>query len=111
MITTRSLLRDFEIAAWMLLNLQRWKNARLIRLSFAARFAEIFFVPCVGRRTVPFFRAELIERIAFFSDAFWHTTRVLPAGFARSAEAMLRAFGTLPPAAGFTLLSAAGSGQ
>jgi hypothetical protein len=70
-----------------------------------------FLLPCVGRRTVPYIRADLIERVAFLSDARWHTTRVLPGGFARSAEARLRAFGTLPPAAGFTLLSGAGSGQ
>ena len=81
------------------------------RLSLRACLPVSFFVPCDGRRTVPFFRAELIERFAFLSDARWHTTRVLPGGFARSAEARLRAFGTLPPAAGFTLVSGAGSGQ
>ena len=76
-----------------------------------ACLAVSFLVPCEGRRTVPFLRAELIERFAFLSDARWQTTRVFPRGFARSAEARLRAFGTLPPAAGFTLLSGAGSGQ
>src|ERR687898_154515 len=111
MITTRSLLRDFLIAAWMLLNLQRLKNARLRRPSLRACLAVSFFVPCEGRSTVPCFRAAVIERLAFFNDARWHTTRVLPGGFARSAEARLRAFGTLPPAAGFTLVSGAGSGQ
>ena len=70
-----------------------------------------FLTPRDGRRIVPFLRAELIERVAFFSDAFWQTTRVFPRGLARSAEDRLRAFGTLPPAAGFTLLSGAGSGQ
>jgi hypothetical protein len=60
---------------------------------------------------VPFLRAALIELFAFRSDACWHTTRVLPGGFARSADSRLRAFGTFPPAAGFTLRSAAGSGQ
>jgi hypothetical protein len=111
MITTRSLLRDFLIAVWMLLNLQRRLNARLSRLSLRACPAVSFLVPREGRRTVPFLRAELIERIAFFSDARWHTTRVLPRGFAFRAEPRLRAFGILPPAAGFTLLSGAGSGQ
>ncbi len=111
MITTRSLLRDLLIAVWMLLNLQRRLNARFCFLSLRAALALIFLLPCVGRRTVPFLCAELIDRTAFLREARWHTTRVLPRGFAFSAEARLRAFGTLPPAAGFTVLSGAGSGQ
>jgi hypothetical protein len=39
------LLRDFVTAAWMLLNLQRLKNARLRRFSLRACLAESFFVP------------------------------------------------------------------
>src|SRR3954463_13154441 len=46
-----------------------------------------------------------------FSESFLHTTRVLPGGFVLSAEASVRTFGTLPPAAGFTDVSGFGSGQ
>ena len=67
--------------------------------------------PCEGRSTVPFFRAELIDRIARFSEPRWHTTRVSPAAFVlqrRGERARLR---HLAAAAGLTLVSGAGSGQ
>jgi hypothetical protein len=73
--------------------------------------AESFFEPCDGRRVVPFRCAALIDLIARFSEPRWQTTIVLPRGFFLSAEARLRAFGTLPPAAGLTPVSAAGFGQ
>ena len=111
MITTRSLLRARLIAVWMLLNLQRLANARLSRFSFRAFRADSFFAPCEGRIVKPFFRAELIDLIARLSEPRWHTTTVLPRGLALSADARVRAFGILPPAAGLTLLSAAGFGQ
>src|SRR3954451_6674440 len=46
-----------------------------------------------------------------FSESFLHTTRVVPGGFVLSAEASVRTFGTLPPAAGFTDVSGFGLGQ
>src|SRR3954447_22282096 len=48
---------------------------------------------------------------ASFSEFVLHTTRVVPGGFVLSAEASVRTFGTLPPAAGFTDVSGFGSGQ
>src|SRR3954470_9807411 len=48
---------------------------------------------------------------ANFSEFFLHTTRVVPGGLVFSAEASVRTFGTLPPAAGFTDVSGFGSGQ
>ena len=95
----------------MLLNLQRLKKARFCRFSLRALRAESFRVPCEGRSTQPFVCALLIDRIARFSDPRWHTTRVSPRELARRAAARVRAFGTLPPAAGLTLVSGAGSGQ
>ncbi len=53
-------------------------------------------------------------RMARFSrriESPWQTTRVFPGGFVFRAEASERIFGTLPPAAGLTLVSGAGSGQ
>ena len=41
----------------------------------------------------------------------WQTTRVLPGFFFFSALKSLRTAGTDPPAAGFTEVSGAGSGQ
>jgi hypothetical protein len=111
MMITRSLLRARLIAAWMLLNLQRLANARFRRRSLRALRAESFFVPCDGRSIQPLLRADLIDRSARLSDPRWQTTTVLPRGFARSADASVRAFGTLPPAAGLTLVSGAGFGQ
>ncbi len=52
-----------------------------------------------------------MSRLSCFRESCWHTTRVLPGGFALSAEASVRAFGTLPPAAGLTDVSGFGSGQ
>ena len=52
-----------------------------------------------------------MSRFACFREPFWQTTRVLPGGFALSADASERAFGTLPPAAGLTEVSGFGSGQ
>src|SRR3954451_14637323 len=52
-----------------------------------------------------------MSRLAFTSEPFWHTTRVLPGGFVFSAEASERTLGTLPPAAGLTEVSGLGSGQ
>jgi hypothetical protein len=49
MTITRSLLRERLIAAWMLLNLQRFANARFCRLSLRALRADSFFLPCDGR--------------------------------------------------------------
>src|SRR4051812_41132344 len=46
-----------------------------------------------------------------FSESFLQTTRVFPGGFALSAEASVRTFGTDPPAAGLTDVSGFGSGQ
>src|SRR3954466_8792803 len=46
-----------------------------------------------------------------FSESFLHTPRVLPGGFVLSAEASVRTFGTLPPAAGFTDVSGFGYGH
>src|SRR4051794_26256543 len=48
---------------------------------------------------------------ARFSELPLHTTRVVPGGPLRKADASERAFGTLPPAAGDTALSGCGSGQ
>jgi hypothetical protein len=95
----------------MLLNLHRLANFRFSRFSLRAFRARIRFVPWEGRIVVPLRRAELIDRIALLSDPFWHTTRVFPRGFARSDDARLLAFGTLPPAAGLTPRSGAGFGQ
>src|SRR3954452_9107593 len=52
-----------------------------------------------------------MSAFARFSELFWHTTRVDPAGFFLSADASVRTFGTLPPAAGLTFVSGFGSGQ
>src|SRR5215210_1819603 len=101
MTTTRSLLRDRLIAAWMLLNLHLLANARFWRFSRLALRADSFREPCDGRSTQPFRRALLMERMAFFREPRWHTTRVSPGGFALSAEPSVRALGTFPPAAGF----------
>src|SRR5215210_7258307 len=111
MTTTRSLLCYRLTAAWMLLNLQRFANARFWRFSRRALRTESFREPCDGRSTRPFRRALLMERMARFSEPRWHTTRVSPRAFALSAEPSVRAFGTFPPAAGLTLLSGAESGQ
>jgi hypothetical protein len=111
MITTRSLLRDLLIAAWMLLNLQSLANARFCAFSLRALRAESFFFPCEGRSVKPLRRAWLIDLIARFSDPRWHTTRVLPRAFTLSADASVRAFGTFPPAAGLTVVSGDGLGQ
>ena len=86
-------------------------NARFWRFSLRALRAESFRLPCEGRSTQPFLRAPLMDLIARFSEPRWHTTRVSPRAFALSAEPSVRAFGTLPPAAGLTLVSGAGSGQ
>ena len=59
----------------------------------------------------PFRRAWLIDLIALFSEPRWHTTRVSPRGFAFSADASVRGFGTFPPAAGLTVVSGDGFGQ
>jgi hypothetical protein len=111
MTTTRSLLPERLIAAWMLRNLHRFANARFRRFSRRALRLESFFDPCEGRSTKPFVCARLIERIARLNEPRWQTTRVSPRALRRSADASERAFGTFPPAAGVTLLSGAGSGQ
>src|SRR4051812_32711754 len=49
--------------------------------------------------------------LASFSEFVLQTTRVVPGGFVFSAEARVRTFGTLPPAAGFTDGSGFGFGQ
>jgi hypothetical protein len=51
MISTRSLLRDRLIAAWMLLNSQRFANARFCRFSLRALRADSFFGGYEGRST------------------------------------------------------------
>jgi hypothetical protein len=109
--TTRSLLCERLIAAWMLLNLHRLKNALFCRFNRRALRAESFRLPCEGRSTQPLRRALSIDLIARFSEPRRHTMRVSPRAPALSAEPSVRALGTLPPAAGLTLLSGAGSGQ
>ena len=59
----------------------------------------------------PRLRALRIERFSSVIELGWHTTRVSPGALRRSAERSERAFGTLPPVAGETVLSGAGSGQ
>src|SRR3954468_7829435 len=108
---TRSLLCERLTAVWMLLKAQRLKKARFWRFSLRALRADSFRRPREGRRTQPLPWALLMDLIAFFSEPRWHTTRVSPRDLARSAAASVRGFGTLPPAAGLTLLSGAGSGQ
>ena len=62
---------------------------------------DLFFESCFE---VPCFRSFLLGTV-------WQTTRVLPGFFFLSALKMLRTAGTEPPAAGFTEVSGAGSGQ
>ena len=95
----------------MLLNLQRFANARFCRFSLRALRADSFFCPARAAARSRSSARWLIDLIARLSEPRWHTTRVSPRAFACSAEASERAFGTLPPAAGLTLLSGAGSGQ
>jgi hypothetical protein len=56
-------------------------------------------------------RALRIDLGARLREPRWHTTRVSPRALALSAEPSVRGFGTVPPAAGLTLVSGAGSGQ
>src|SRR3954469_15744466 len=52
-----------------------------------------------------------MSRFATLSEFAWQTTRVDPGGRFFSADASVRTFGTLPPAAGLTDVSGFGSGQ
>src|SRR3954453_2164466 len=52
-----------------------------------------------------------MSRFATLSEFAWKTTRVDPGGRFFSADASVRIFGTLPPAAGLTAVSGFGSGQ
>src|SRR5919106_2979134 len=109
--TTRSLLPARFTAAWMWRNLQRSASRRLIRRSRRAAFRDSFLVGALGRTFQPFVRALLIERFSLRTEFGLQTTYVSPRALRRSADASPRAFGTLPPAAGVTLVSGAGSGQ
>src|ERR671918_1008765 len=107
----RSLLPARLTAAWMWRNRHRSTSRRLRRVSRRAAFFESFCVGAVGRTFQPFLRARRIERVASRSEFDLQTTYVSPRALLLSADARPRAFGTLPPAAGFTLVSAAGLGQ
>ena len=107
----RSLLRERNTARWMLRYLQRLKKVRFRRLSPRAFFAEIRLAGCVGRIRTPFLRALRIDAYALFSEPGLQTTRTWVPRWRFAAELRLRAFGTLPPVAGLTDVSGAGSGQ
>src|SRR5215208_5562304 len=102
MITMRSLLRAAVAAFWTSWKRQRLNSRRLILRSERAFLAEIFRRGCDGRTLDPRRRALRMSRFARTSESDWHTTRVLPAGLALSAERSERSFGTFPPAAGET---------
>src|SRR3954471_4419695 len=110
MITTRSLLCDFVTARWIAWNLQRLKSF-LLSASSRLPFFALNLRVSVGRYFTPFLRAALMSLFRRFSESFLHTTRVVPGGFVLSADASVRTFGTLPPAAGLTDVSGLGSGQ
>src|SRR5918996_1338669 len=107
----RSLLPARLTAAWMCRNRHRSASRRLRRVSRRAAFFESFCVRAVGRTFQPFLRALRIERVALRSEFDLQTTYVSPRARLLSEDASPRAFGTLPPAAGRTLVSAAGLGQ
>src|SRR5437764_10823664 len=111
MTTTRSLLRDAVSAGWISWKLQRLNSARLIRSSRLACFLPRCSLGCEGRITYPCLRASEMLAFASASDALWQTTRVLPGPLPLSADASERAFGTFPPAAGWTEVSGRGLGQ
>src|SRR4051794_15813789 len=113
MITTRSSLFAFVTAGWISLKRQRLKKVLFTRRSWAAFLREIFVRFSVGRYLKPFARACLMSARASFSEFLWQTTRTrTPFGCLRfAAEASERSFGTLPPAAGLTLVSGFGFGQ
>ena len=102
---------DRNTALWIEPNLQRLKALRLKVRSRLACFFVSLRLGCDGLTRKPFLRAERTERIAFFSEPGLQTTRVEPRGLRLSAVNRLRAFGTLPPAAGLTEVSGAGLGQ
>jgi hypothetical protein len=107
----RSLLPARFTAAWMWRNRQRSASRRFRRVSRRAAFFESRCVRAVGRTFQPFLRALLIDFVALRSEFDLQTTYVSPRARLLSADASPRAFGTLPPAAGFTLRSGAGLGQ
>src|SRR5918996_5071438 len=111
MITTRSLLRERNTAAWIERKRQRSRRRALKRRSFRARRALSFRGSWLARTLYPSRLAPLIAPRSRRIDPFWQTTRVFPGGALRSALNRPRASGTAPPAAGLTDVSAAGSGQ
>ena len=112
MTTIRSLFFDLNTALWIEPYLQRLNALRLKRRS---RFAWLLRELAPGdRRAHAGIRACAPRgptRIARFSEPGRQTTRVEPGGLRLNAVNRLRAFGTLPPAAGLIDVSGAGSGQ
>src|SRR3954447_1474028 len=129
MISTRSLFREAVTASWIDLYLHCRSSLTLKLRSFLAFFFFSLVAGWDSRSLIPFFLARLMSLFSALMDLFlescflvpclrsfllgtcWQTTRVLPDCFLLRALKSLRTAGTWPPAAGFTAVSGAGSGQ